>query len=347
MPRSGLLSAAAAALLGVAAFVGLVAGGTAASAAPIGTLTFNGLTSQDASFTMTTSGPCPEGATNFVITLEGGNIPVPSSSPNLSGNTPGSSLGGGINAGSFTATSQKNLLVFALGNGLAQLGDGAYTATLICRTALSGTSFGEFVGSFTISGNGATITTGGATLAPTLTTAPVVSGSARVGGTLTCTTGTWTDSTSIVVEFLRNNAVVQSSSTVRTRVLAAADLGASVRCRVTASGPGGTGAPALTSPVTVGAGAAARAVAKPKILVSGKVKVGKKLTASRGTWSPTASYAYTYVWKRGSKIVKQGSMASTYKTTKKDKKKTITLIVRAARAGYATGSATSAGVKVK
>ena len=335
----GLAVAAGLAMTAVAA--------TPANAAPIGTLTFNDLTSQDASFTMTTSAACPEGATNFVITLEGGNIPVPSASPNLSGNTPGSSLGGGINAGSFTATSQKNLLVFALGNGLAQLGDGAYTATLICRTALSGTSFGEFVGSFTISGNGATITTGGTPPAPTLTTAPVVTGSARVGGTLTCTTGTWTDSTSIVVEFLRNNAVVQSSTTVRTRILAAADLGASVRCRATASGPGGTGAPALTSAVTVGAGAAATAVAKPKILVSGKVKVGKKLTASRGTWSPAASYAYTFIWKRGSKVVKQGSTASTYKTTKKDKKKTITLTVRAARAGYATGSATSAGVKVK
>ncbi len=164
----------------------------AAAAAQIGTLSFNGLTSQEVAFTLTTSGGCPStptSATNFLIKLEGGNIPSPSAAPNLTGNTSGSTLSGGINAGAFTALSSKTLVAFASSNGLAKLGDGAYTATLVCRIALAAASLGDYVGTFTISNNGATVTPSvpvtAATTATTLTTSPA--SSATVGDSVTLT----------------------------------------------------------------------------------------------------------------------------------------------------------------
>ena len=53
----------------------------AVQADQIGTLTFNNLTAQDSAFTVTTSGGCPDGATNFLVKLGGGNIAAPTSAP--------------------------------------------------------------------------------------------------------------------------------------------------------------------------------------------------------------------------------------------------------------------------
>lgn len=446
MNRSTMLRRIAAPLAGIAVVAGLVvAGAPTASAATLGTLTFNGLTAQDVAFTVTTSGACPDGATNFLIKLEGGNIPAPSDSPNLTGNASGGTVGGGINAGAFTATSSKTLLTFASGNGLAALADGTYTATLVCRTALSSTSLGDYVGSFVISNSGATITpvvpatpdatattltpstltpgwgtpvamnvtvansdtpatkptgtvaikegdtvlgtgtlvngavsipvgfglgdhtvvavytpsdsslfqastSAGSTLtaalaAPTLVRAATLGGPIKVGGTAVCSTGTWSGATSYTYEFLKNGVVAQTSTTDFDIKLAAADLGKSLSCRVTGVNPIGSGTPSTTAPVKVASGAAAVASVKPRI--TGTPKVGQTLKASKGTWSPVATYTYTYIWKRGSTVVKQGSTATSYKLVAADKGKKITVTVQAKRTGYATGSATSAAVTVK
>ena len=76
-------------------------------------------------------------------------------------------------------------------------------------------------------------------LPPVNTTAPAVTGTATVGSTLSCTMGNWNYApTSYAYQWLRNGANIVGA-TASTRVLAAADRGTNVSCRVTATNPAG------------------------------------------------------------------------------------------------------------
>ncbi|WP_193612079.1 hypothetical protein [Nocardioides lijunqiniae] len=84
------------------------------------------------------------------------------------------------------------------------------------------------------------------------------------------------------------------------------------------------------------------AVTAPRI--SGTAAVRRTLTATTGAWNETAGVTYAYVWKRGSKVV---STRSTYKVTKKDRAKTLTLTVTASdRSGTYRAGSSSVSVKV-
>jgi len=73
--------------------------------------------------------------------------------------------------------------------------------------------------------------------APTLVTAPVITGTARPGHILTCKRGTWTGASTFTQTWLRDGSPV-STGTSYTPV--AADVGHVFVCRVTATGPGGS-----------------------------------------------------------------------------------------------------------
>lgn len=79
--------------------------------------------------------------------------------------------------------------------------------------------------------------------------------------------------------------------------------------------------------------------AAPTPKVAGRAKVGRTLSASTGTWSPIATL--TLQWYRSGKAVK-GATGSTYKLTRKDKGKRITVKATASGAGLQTVSRTSA-----
>ncbi len=71
-------------------------------------------------------------------------------------------------------------------------------------------------------------------VAPTNTVAPVASGTATVGSTLSVTTGTWTGDATIVYTYQWQRAGVNiGSATANTYLLVTADAGTSVRCVVT------------------------------------------------------------------------------------------------------------------
>lgn len=71
--------------------------------------------------------------------------------------------------------------------------------------------------------------------APQNTVAPVVSGSTAVGGTLSVTTGTWTNSpTSYAYQWYANNSSI-TSATANTFTLTSTQLGANISCNVTAT----------------------------------------------------------------------------------------------------------------
>jgi hypothetical protein len=68
---------------------------------------------------------------------------------------------------------------------------------------------------------------------------PAITGTARVGQTLTSTTGTWTGSPTLTRQWLRNGVVI-AGATNATYVAVLADLGKRISVRVKAVNAGGT-----------------------------------------------------------------------------------------------------------
>jgi hypothetical protein len=174
-----------------------------------------------------------------------------------------------------------------------------------------------------------------------LTQAPgtTTTGSHYVGGRLNCVKGPWLSvdaNTSYAYTWWANGVKFATGPTYV--VLAAAQAGRSVICRVTAAN--GTVTAYDDSPaVTILKG---NFVNKAKPAIGGVLKVGKLLTASTGTWTP-AGTSYTYQWKRGSTII---GRAKTYRATAKDKGKILTVTVTAVRAGYNNKAVASLGKKI-
>jgi hypothetical protein len=77
----------------------------------------------------------------------------------------------------------------------------------------------------------------------------------------------------------------------------------------------------------------------------GKVKVGKKLHATAGSWSP-APTAVRYQWLRNGKPIKKAT-GPTYKVKKKDRNRKLSVRVTVSRGWYADAVAVSKKVKVK
>ena len=173
----------------------------------------------------------------------------------------------------------------------------------------------------------------------TAKTAPTISGTAKVGKTLTAKAGTFSMAGKVSYQWLRNGAAI-SGATASTYTLRSADQGKriSVRTTLKPTTPGyghAVRSSAQTAKVVIGD--APKATTLPKI--SGTVKVGKKLTATRGSWSLTG-LTYTYRWQRDGKDI-TGATKSTYVLTKADAGKKIRVKVTASRAGYTTGTARS------
>ncbi|MFF7195055.1 hypothetical protein ACFZAM_15245 [Streptomyces sp. NPDC008079] len=176
---------------------------------------------------------------------------------------------------------------------------------------------------------------------PQITTNAAVSGTARTGSTLTCSAAWNGTNAKAALAWLRDGAVI-SGATAKTRVLTSADYAHKVSCRVTVSN--GAGSVASTSPARkIEVGPALKTTTAPSI--SGSVKVGHKLTAARGTWSPSAT-SYTYQWKRNGKTIK-GATKSAYAPVKADRGRKITVTITAHRSGWTNGAATTKPVTVR
>ena len=182
LTRASVAGLSAALVAGVA----LVAA-PAASAAPIGTVTFNGLSSQDSVFSVTTSAACPTTptlSTNFLVRITGGNLPVVTPAANITGNAAGSTVGG-ITTGPWTAPASNTLRNFSVAQGLTQLGNGSYTLEVVCRQALQSASLGEFVGTFTVAGNVVTPVVPVTSTSTTVTSASPAAGATNAPATFT------------------------------------------------------------------------------------------------------------------------------------------------------------------
>lgn len=98
--------------------------------------------------------------------------------------------------------------------------------------------------------------------APTNTVAPSITGTATVGQTLTAAVGTWTGSPSYARQWLRNGTAI-SGATGTTYLLIAADQGASISVRITATNAGGS-----AQATSAGVGPVAAAATAPSQVTS-------------------------------------------------------------------------------
>ncbi|HET7311791.1 MAG TPA: hypothetical protein VFJ17_10755 [Mycobacteriales bacterium] len=129
-------------------------------------------------------------------------------------------------------------------------------------------------------------------LAPPINvTRPVISGTARLGKTLTCSDGTWQRSpTSYTRRWYRNGAAI-SGATARTHVVVSADLQRKLTCAVTATNAGGSSPPAVSLAVVV---RATTVLTERETTVSGVVR-----SCGASTSSPCRDRRYATVYFAG------------------------------------------------
>ena len=167
---------------------------------------------------------------------------------------------------------------------------------------------------------------------PVNTVAPAVTGTALVGSTLTCSTGTWTNSpTGYTYQWTRNGGNI-SGATSSTYLTVTADGGTSVGCVVRATNA--ISSNSASSNVLAILGVPANTAAP---VASGSLTVGSTLSCTQGTWtnSPTS---YAYQWQRGGANI-SGATSSSYVTVSADGGTSVGCLVTATNAA---GSASQA-----
>jgi hypothetical protein len=177
---------------------------------------------------------------------------------------------------------------------------------------------------------------GGSAAGPTNTVAPVISGTAERGETLTSTTGTWTGTGTIsyAYQWKRNGADI-SGATSSTYVLVAADDNAFITCNVTATDDTGSRSKLSNSlgPVL----AAPLSLTNP--VASGTAQVGQTLSTTDGTWQGIATITFAYQWRRDAVNI-SGATSSTYTLVAADYTTDVDCVVTATN-GLGSASADS------
>ncbi|WP_369370388.1 hypothetical protein AB1046_16545 [Promicromonospora sp. Populi] len=196
----------------------------------------------------------------------------------------------------------------------------------------------------TVTGDRTHYATASRTSAPTATVAPgtftapqpKVSGTVKVGKTLTVSRGTWSPAPSSVKYVWKANGATISTRTTNTFVVPASARGKRLTVTVTGSRTGYTTKSVVSASTTT---VAAGTFTAPRPKITGTLRVGSTLTASRGSWSPAPS-SDTYVWKAdGVTIATRAS--NRFVIPSRARGKHLTVTVTGSRTGYTTKSVTS------
>lgn len=177
-------------------------------------------------------------------------------------------------------------------------------------------------------------------LPPTATSPASVTGTARVGSTMSCAV-TFDTAISTTYQWQRDSKNI-GGATKKKYALAGADYNHKVRCIATGTNANGD-TPSTSAAKKVALGPALKNTKAP--VISGTAKVGKTLACKVGTWSPKAK-SYAYRWNRNGAKIKHATKGK-YKVGTKDKGKKLTCTVTAMATGYANGVKTTKAVKVK
>jgi hypothetical protein len=159
---------------------------------------------------------------------------------------------------------------------------------------------------------------------------PTIAGSATVGSVLTATAGTWDVGATLSYVWYRNSTVISGASG-STYTLTSSDRTRTIKVVVKAAATGFTSA-SKTSLATAAVGYGSITL-QPAPTISGTAAVGSTLAAVPGTWD--AGVSLTYVWKRNGANI-SGATASSYVLVAGDLGKTISVQVKAVKAGYTT-----------
>ena len=177
--------------------------------------------------------------------------------------------------------------------------------------------------------------TSGPSSAPVNTATPVISGSTALGGVLTSTTGTWSNSPiSYAYQWKRGATNIGTNNNNYT--LVAADSGAAITCVVTATNASGS-TPATSNTITAQTYSAPANVGAP--VISGTTTLGSTLSSTTGAWNGNPTPTYGYQWRRNAVNIPSAT-GSTYVLVSADSGAAITCVVTATNA-LGSSSATS------
>ena len=164
----------------------------------------------------------------------------------------------------------------------------------------------------------------------TSTPLPTISGTARVGVTVSAVTGTWSPVATSSTFVWKRNGVTIAGATSPTYEIVAADLNTQLTVVQTGSSTGYAATPVTSLPtVAVVTGIFGT---QPTPQVSGLARIGSMLTASSEAWQPAAS-TLTYQWKRAGVNI-TGATGSTYVVQPIDAGSTISVAATASRLAY-------------
>jgi hypothetical protein len=174
---------------------------------------------------------------------------------------------------------------------------------------------------------------------PANTDLPVITGLEVEGQTLSCSTGTWTETpSSYAYQWQRSNVDI-GGATAATHLLVTADAGTTLTCVVTASNSAGAGTPAESLPTgTIAALPGSVPVNTVAPAIVGVPTVGVLLSVTPGTWT-NSPISYSYQWKRNGTNI-GGATASTYTLVTADLTANITVAETATNAVGPSASAT-------
>jgi hypothetical protein len=152
-------------------------------------------------------------------------------------------------------------------------------------------------------------------LAPESTVLPAVSGTAAVGGTLTCANGVWAAKPSpmFTVQWLRDGVPI-SGATGSSYQVQVAEVGEGLACEVTAMNSARHKS-ATSRSVSVAGGTAPEDLGVP--VVSGTPAVGETLDCVNGTWTGKPTPTFTDQWLRDGVPI-PGAIAGTYEVQAAD-----------------------------
>lgn len=167
---------------------------------------------------------------------------------------------------------------------------------------------------------------------------PTISGTAKVGKTLTAKPGTWSPKPGLRYEWFRSGVAISGAKASKYKVQLA-DVGKKLTVRVTAAKADYLSA-SKTSRATKTVPAVPLKASTPKIL--GTTKVGQTLRVSRGSWTSGATLVIR--WYRSGKLV-AGATDAAYLLQPTDKGKTFTVKITGSKAGYTTATKTSKATK--
>ena len=168
---------------------------------------------------------------------------------------------------------------------------------------------------------------------------PTISGTPDVGKTLKASVKAWSPTVTLKYQWLRDGKAI-SGATKSSYTLTKSDAGKKISVKVTGSKSGYETTSKTSKAVTV----KKQLTSTSTPTISGTKKVGKTLKASVKAWAP-AKVTLKYQWLRDGKAISKATKSS-YKLTKSDAGKKISVKVTGSKSGYTSVSKTSKSLTV-